>query len=120
MLSDRQGNQINREGDKVYLTLIESKRKITLGEIIESEDAILIFKDPSKHLIRKFKGYGFNFMLLSKASTFNNVLLRLSTGEEYLIPREDILKKGNTFSFRSSGCETQVVMPLDLLEPYKQ
>lgn len=119
MLSDRHGNQINTVGDKVYLTLKKDNRKITLGKLNAEGEYIEVWKNPEKHLIRKLNGFGFNRMMLEKASTFKNIYLTLSTGENYLIPVEDALEKGQSVSFGKTGCEAQICLSLDVLEDYK-
>jgi hypothetical protein len=108
------------EGDvmTIYLKLASESRSREVGRVILSKRLLEILRDKDKHLFRKNNSYGFNEVLISTGTKFDNVMVRDKDGI-YIFPKELILEKGSYLHFKDTGFERQLFLPISEMEQYK-
>ncbi len=119
-LEDKNGNKIMvMKSGNVFLHLNQQKRR-RIGRIDRTKRIFMCERNRGKHLFRKMNAYGFNEYLISKAKSFDRVLLS-DDFAEYLIPISDISLHGrNYLHFQKQGFELQLFIPLEILEKYRK
>lgn len=116
-VADKNGNKlIIKVSGNVFLKLSKEKRHRRLGLIDRDKKLFIINRKREKHLHRKSNSYGFNHHLISKAKTFNKILLTDEFGE-YQFPINKILDHGKTFMhYKQQGFELQIFLPIEVIE----
>lgn len=119
---DENGNSliVKRSGAtlKLILVLVNQHGERHLGTINTTTRTLNVKRNRSKHLMQVVNGYGFNYMLLDTAKSFDRVRL-VDEYAAYSIPREFILKHGSILNFKQQGFERQIFVSLEQLEAYK-
>lgn len=121
LVPDKNGNKlILTVKGNVFLKLKNEKRKRKLGVINRAKKIFIIKRNRQKHLHRKTNSYGFNHHIISKAKTFDKILLKDEYGE-YQFPISKILDHGKTFlHFMQKGFELQIFLPLEIIELHRK
>lgn len=116
-VADKNGNKlIVTVSGNVFLKLSTEKRHRRLGLIDRDKKLFIINRNREKHLHRKSNSYGFNHHLISKAKTFNKILLKDEFGE-YQFPINKILDHGKTLMhYKQKGFELQIFLPIEVIE----
>lgn len=120
-VKDKNGNKltITMKG-RVLLSLIKEKHQRNIGVIDRAKKILIIKRKRAKHLHRKTNSYGFNHLFISKAKSFDKILLQDEYGE-YQFPISKILDHGKTFlHFAQKGFELQVFLPLEIIELHRK
>lgn len=114
---DKQGNQLwIMNSGNVFLKLVKEQRKRKLGFIDRGKKTFSIRRKRAVHLFRKGNAYGFNHHLLSKAKTFDMIILSDEFGE-YEFPVSKVMQHGKSFMhFKQQGFELQIFLPLEIIE----
>lgn len=118
---DKNGNKltITIKG-KVLLKLVKEKHQRKLGIIDRARRILIIHRKRYKHLHKKMNGYGFNELLISKAKTFDKILLKDEYGE-YVFPIAKIFDHGKRYlHFKGEGFELQLFLPIEIIELHKK
>jgi hypothetical protein len=103
----------------IKLKLSAEKRKRNVGTLDFSTRTLWVTRERQKHLFRKMNAYGLNHYLLKEAKLFDHVRLKDETND-WCIPREYILDKGNFLNFSNhGGFELQIFVRLSDIESYK-
>ena len=120
-VKDKNGNKlITTVKGNVILKLVKEKRQRKLGVINRAKRIFTIKRKRAKHLHRKTNSYGFNHHLISRAKTFDTILLKDEYGE-YTFPVSKILAHGKTFMhFLQQGFELQIFLPLEIIELHRK
>ncbi len=102
---------------EVRLFIRSDRKERTLGIIDKIERVVNMVRTRSKHLHSKSNSYGFNYLLINEAKTFDVVVLKdeITT---YKIPKHIILKHGEFLFFKQRGFEKQIFVPLALLDTF--
>jgi hypothetical protein len=96
----------------------ESKEKL-IGTIDKAKRILNIKRIRSRHLFQKNMSYGFNYYILKNAKLFDTVHLK-DDKDEWMIPVQFILDKGDFKHFKNSGnFELQKFVTLIDLTPYE-
>jgi hypothetical protein len=121
---DGHGNQLIIDHFPSYanikLKLKAETRSRNVGTLDFSSRTLWVKREKEKHLFRKMNAYGLNHYLLKEAKLFDHIRLR-DEQNEWLIPREFILDKGQFLNFSNhGGFELQIFIPIDLIMDFKQ
>ena len=120
--SDEKGNLliIKNNGKRIILSLklVAETRYRRLGVVNLAQKTLECRRKFSKHLLRKANAYGFNYNLLDTAKLFDKVRL-MDEQNEWVIPREWILKNGSFLWFLHQGFERQIFANLVDIEQFK-
>lgn len=101
----------------VFLKLGQKKQR-RIGFIDRKKKTFVVTRNREKHLYRKTNSYGFNYHIISKAKTFDTILLKDEYGE-YEFPVSKLLEHGKTvLHFAQQGFELQIFLPLEIIEMY--
>jgi len=121
---DTNGNYIqivSSEGAKKVILYLLNSRSRNIGSIKDGIYTITRMK--RTHLFRKFNAYGFNSWMLHNVE-IDTIVLREFDGVNmlrvYHIPVDVVKEKGKYLSFKDRGFETQVFLPLSIIEDYEQ
>lgn len=121
IIRDKEGNEIiseRREG-QIFLDLnLKGQKKRALGTIIIATKIFETQRNREKHLMLVNKSYGFNYKIIKEAKLFDTIKLDDNYGR-YIIPREEILNKGEVLNFGKSGFELQIFYPISELQKWK-
>jgi len=114
------GNQLFRQGDKMYLNLISEPRYRRIGDFVKEEEHVIIMRrNPTRHLLRVANAYGFCYEFLKTARKIKVIrLLIVGTKDFYHILISDLLKHGDFLFFKQQGFEKQIFLTLEQLEKY--
>jgi hypothetical protein len=100
----------------VFLKLVAENKRRRLGYIDRAKRELVVKRKRDKHLHRKSNSYGFNHHILSKAKTFDTILLTDEFGE-YRFPVAKVMAHGRTFlHFKQQGFELQIFLALEIIE----
>lgn len=110
-------NLLYIDNGNVYLKLVKEEKERKLGTIDYGSRTLITTRKPS-HLFKKSNSYGFNHSLLSTATQFDQILLKVKGGH-YVIPVKTILDKGQFLNFLQQGFERQIFLSLGEMEKYK-
>lgn len=122
-MQDTTGNIIYRLNNTLFIQLKNEKVPRKIGVINVEEKTLIIKRIENIHLFLKNNSYGFNYTVLSTATTFDKVkLIEKTTAEtnEYVIPLEEILKKGDFLNFKQQGFELQIFLKKEIIEQWKR
>jgi hypothetical protein len=100
---------------RLYVKAKKEERK--LGLVDKEKRTLYISRDRSKHLLTSNNSYGFNYLLLNEAKTFDIVLIRDSVSA-FRVPRSVLLNKGEFLFFKTQGFEKQIFVPLSVLDSF--
>lgn len=121
VINDDHGNILTTEHLKtrvrIYLKLRDHKRKRDLGYIDKKTRTLHVRRNRERHLHYKANAYGFNYLLLAKATLFDTVVITDDLGR-YKIPRQAVIEGGRFLFFLDQGFERQIFYPVDQLQPY--
>lgn len=119
---DENGNSliVKRSGAtlELILVLVNQHGERHLGTINTNTRTLNVKRNRKKHLMQVVNGYGFNYMLLDTAKSFDRVRL-VDEYAAYSIPRTFILENGKILNFKQQGFEVQIFVSLEQIEPYK-
>ena len=118
--TDDQGNMLicKHNGVRVIVTLKlkQEQKHRRIGVINIERKTIEVRRNKDKHLMRVNNSYGFNHKLLEDAKLFDKVRL-IDEVDEWLIPKDWILKNGSFLHFKNVGFERQIfVNQVDMME----
>lgn len=100
----------------VILKLASETKQRRLGYIDRNKKTLIVKRKRDKHLHYKSNSYGFNHHILSKAKTFDTILLEDEFGK-YKFPVSKVMEHGRThLQFKQQGFELQIFMPLEIIE----
>lgn len=117
---DKAGNVVSVEKGEIVLHLATG-RTLILGRVYEKFDAVVLLtlRDSSKHLMRKYGSYGFNYVLL-KSVGVDIIHLIEDKVNVYMIPVDALLQIGVMYNFQNhGGYELQRFVTRDALQAYK-
>jgi len=121
--SDDRGNLLilKNNGKRIIISLklVSEERFRRLGVVNLARKTMEVRRTREKHLFNKFNAYGLNHRLLEDARLFDKVRL-IDNYEEWLIPKEWILKNGRFLHFLSVGLERQIFINLVDMEEFKR
>lgn len=121
IINDDHGNTLTTEHLKtrvrIYLKLRDHKRKRDLGFIEKKTRTLHVRRNRERHLHYKANAYGFNYLLLAKATLFDTVVITDNLGR-YKIPRQAVIEGGRFLYFLNQGFERQIFYPVDQLPAY--
>lgn len=102
---------------ELYLFVFKEKKERKLGIVDKESRTLFVNRERTKHLHRNSNSYGFNYMLLKEAQSFDFIMLKdeITT---YKIPRQAVLDYGDFLHFKQQGFEKQIFVPLSILETY--
>lgn len=123
--TDERGNELRVYQDheltphilELCLFIRSERKERKLGIVNKKARALAITRDRNKHLHFKSNSYGFNYMLLNEAQTFDVVLIRDEIGT-YKVPRHILLRNGEYLYFKQKGFEKQIFVPLSIIETF--
>lgn len=119
-VADEKGNKlIVMISGNVFLKLTSEKRNRKLGIIQRAKRCFIVKRKRHKHLHNKSNSYGFNHHFLSKAKTFDKILLK-DEYAEYEFPLSKLLDHGRFLFFEKVGFEKQIFLPLEIMEQFKK
>lgn len=122
-VSDDSGNLLkcinNGKRIIIWLKLASEKRHRKLGTINLKQKTLQIERNRSRHLMRKFDGYGFNHKLIADSKLFDTVRLT-DDFSEWKIPKKFILDNGMFLNFKGQGFEVQIFVTLNQIEQFKK
>lgn len=120
-IADKDGNTLIIEmSGNVFLKLDKENRQRRLGFIDRNKKLFIITRNREKHLHQKSNSYGFNHHIISKAKSFDKILLKDNYGE-YEFPVSKILDHGKTYlQFKQKGFELQIFLPLEVIELHRK
>jgi len=105
----------------VHLHLSKENRPRKLGLI--DGDTLIVERDSDKHLHRKTRSYGFNYMLLKMLKQVSKVKLTEDKVRTYLIPKTVIIDFGQVLNFKyaaeGQSFEVQVFLKKDYITSYR-
>jgi hypothetical protein len=101
----------------IRLFIRAKKEERKLGLVDKNKRILIITRQRNKHLLTCNNSYGFNYLLLNEAQTFDTVLIRDDIAA-FKVPREVILKDGEFLFFKNKGFEKQIFIQLSKLERY--
>lgn len=105
----------------VHLHLSKEKRPRKLG-IIDG-DTLFVERSSDKHLHRKTRSYGFNYLLLKKLDDIRTVVLTEDKMRTFRIPKTAILNLGQVLNFKYAAdhqsFEVQIFMKKDYINSYR-
>lgn len=124
VISDDYGNNLtvfnNGKRVKVRLKLVKETKSRNIGVINLQRKILEVKRNRVRHLFNKTNSYGFNHKLLADAKLFDKVRLT-DEFEEWLIPKEFILKNGSFLNFlNKGGFELQIFIPIDSLNEFRK
>lgn len=121
--SDDKGNLliIKNNGKRIILSLklVAEERYRRVGVINMAQKTLEVRRNREEHLLRKGNAYGLNVRLLEDGRLFDKVRL-IDNYEEWVIPKEWILKNGSFLYFLQQGFEKQIFVNLVDIEPFKR
>lgn len=121
LVSDDHGNTLTAIHTKtrvrLSLKLNTYKYKRDLGFIDKKTRTLHIKRNRERHLYKNNNSYGFNYILLAKASLFDTVVINDDLGR-YRIGRQTIIEEGRFLYFLAHGFEKQIFYPIDKLQPF--
>ena len=126
IIKDSYGNAIYDKNNTIFLALAEGSRLLRIAKINKAKNALEMFRDYEQHLFKKANSYGFNYELLV-ATKLKYVLLKTTIclpnkhikKEEFLIPIDVLIEKGEFLFFKQQGFEIQIFLSLEKLEKYR-
>lgn len=111
--------QPNENTIEVLLKIKGDSRIRKIGTVDKTKRILYMNRKRNAHLFIKGNAYGFNEYVLRTGTSFDKVHI----SDEYsswLIPVEDIIKKGRTYMhFKQQGFELQLFLSLEEMESYK-
>lgn len=116
---DAFGNKIIVKECEIFLSLSKESRWRLLGRIDKDSRTLVVERTRNKHLHRKLNAYGYNYYVLSRATTFDTVML-IDDHRTFTVPVQKILEKGIFNSYREQGFELQIFLPLHLMGDTEQ
>lgn len=122
--NDENGNELRcykmlkaRHMMELYLFVFREGKGRKLGIVNRINRTISIKRSRAKHLMQKNSSYGFNYMMLHDAKSFDHVIL-IDDFTTYKIPREFLLEHGVFLFFKEKGFERQIFVTLEKLEQF--
>lgn len=117
-IADPLGNSLTiMMSGNVFLKLQSESKKRRLGYIDRPARTLVVERKRGKHLHWKSNSYGFNYLFLSKAKSFDTVTLKDEYGT-YEIKVSTILNNGK-LHFKKQGFELQVFLALEIIQNHK-
>lgn len=117
-ISDEYGNKIIRNYLVMFIQLKAERRRRRVGTIDIKGRVLIVHRNKKKHLHRKSNSYGFNFEILSKAKSFDKIMLTDDNGT-YLMDRMEMVKNGKFLFFKQQGFEKQIFIPIKYIYEHK-
>jgi len=118
IFTDDNGNIAFVKDNIIKLKIKGHKRIRKLFVIYKSLNLIYCERDRKKHLHIKSNSYGFNWHILMKAKSTENILLRDKQGL-YLIPIKFIKDRGQFMHFTKKKFELQIFLQLEEIIKFK-
>lgn len=120
-IPDTFGNQLLiMESGEVFLHTIGKLEKKKLGTIYRTARMFIMDRERHKDYNNKYCAYGFNRHLLTKAKSFDTILLRDEYGE-YQFSVSEILEHGKAHNeLIEEGFNLQLFFPLSIMKTYKK
>jgi len=118
LFTDKDGNIVFIKDSEIRLRIKGHKRIRKLFSIHKPLNLIYCERKRKKHLHIKSDSYGFNWEVLMKAKSVENVLLKDELGM-YLIPIKFIKDRGQFMHFAKKKFELQIFLPLEEINKYK-
>ena len=111
--------EIYMEQSIIYIKLKNRKWRNKIAEVIKTESGKILrmTRSRSKHTFNNSNSYGFNNYICQKTSC-ENIHLSDEYGH-YLVPVERIRSSGRYLQFKESGLETQIFLPISIIEHYR-
>ncbi len=103
---------------RLALNLKNEGRNRMLGIINLASRTMLIKRKRNVHLYEIAKSYCFNFQMLVKAKTFDDIILE-DEYSKWKVPRVWMLENCRSMGYYDRGFETQVMISLAQLEQFK-